>query len=188
MQLFQIGPMNVSREEFKAELKKNGFPYGYIPNVYEKFKQENLTVFRILIEGCPFVVATDDEKSYPEVSEETGKKIEPYSFEWLVDLEERARLCGPTFHDVLMSELQRYIRVQMEERRELDEEQKNCPYCHNLDGHGPDLFECDNKNADASIELDENVISFDNSDGHYTYGTFKINFCPICRRKLEEKV
>lgn len=69
----------------------------------------------------------------------------------------------------------------------MTEEQKNCPYCHNLDGHGTDLFECDNKNADASIELDENVISFDNSDGHYTYGTFKINYCPICGRMLEAK-
>lgn len=36
----------------------------------------------------------------------------------------------------------------------MTEEQKNCPYCHNL-------------------------------DGHYTYGTFKINYCPICGRKLE---
>lgn len=178
--------MNVSREEFKAELKKNGFPYGYIPNVYEKFKQEHLTFFRILIEGCPFVVATDDEKSYPEVSEETGKKIEPYSFEWLVDLEERARLCGPTFHDVLMRELQRYIRVQMAERRELDEEQKNCPYCHVEKGHNfPRLFECNVREADASIDLDENKITFDNSDGHFMYGEFKINYCPICRRKLE---
>ena len=111
MQLFQIGPMNVSREEFKAELNKNGFPYGYIPNVYEKFKQENLTVFRILIEGCPFVVATDDEKSYPEVSEETGKKIEPYSFEWLVNVVEDARLAGPMSYETLLAQLQMYIRV-----------------------------------------------------------------------------
>lgn len=40
--------------------------------------------------------------------------------------------------------------------------------------------------ADASIDLDENKITFDNSDGHFMYGEFKINYCPICRRKLEE--
>lgn len=187
MQLFQIGPMNVSREEFKAELKKNGFPYGYIPNVYEKFKQENLTFFRILIEGCPFVVATDDEKSYPEVSEETGKKIEPYSFEWLVDLEERARLCGPTFHDVLMSELQRYIRVQMAERRELDEEQKNCPYCHNEKGSDgkKSLLDNDIIWAIAKIDLENKEIYFDNSGGENIPVSFKINYCPKCGKKLE---
>lgn len=68
----------------------------------------------------------------------------------------------------------------------MTEEQKKCPYCHNVDWHGTDLFECENKNADARIELDENVISFDNSDGLYTYGSFKINYCPICGRELEK--
>ena len=67
----------------------------------------------------------------------------------------------------------------------MTEEQKKCPYCHNLDGHGAALFECNVREADARIELDENVISFDNSDGHFIYGEFKINFCPICGRKLE---
>lgn len=67
----------------------------------------------------------------------------------------------------------------------MTEEQKKCPYCHNLDGHGTDLFECNAREADARIELDENAISFDNSDGHFIYGTFKINYCPICGRKLE---
>ena len=117
MQLYQIGPMNVSREEFKAELKKNGFPYGYIPKVYEKFKQENLTVFRILIEGCPFVVATDDEKSYPEISEETENKIKPFSFEWLVNVVEGARLAGPISYETLLEQLQMYIRVNKKKRK-----------------------------------------------------------------------
>ena len=183
MQLFQIGPMNVSREEFKAELKKNGFPYGYIPNVYEKFKQENLTVFRILIEGCPFVVVTDDEKSFPEVSEESGKKIEPYSFEWLVDLEEIARLCGPIFHDVLMSELQRYIRVQMAERRELDEEQKNCPYCHGQKGLSPDDDESYDKEAEGIFLIGNEIRA--QADCGWIVFKGKINYCPMCRRKLE---
>lgn len=183
MQLFQIGAMNVSREEFKAELKKNGFPYGYIPNVYEKFKQEKLTFFRILIEGCPFVVATDDEKSYPEVSEETGKKIEPYSFEWLVDLEERARLCGPIFHDVLMSELQMYIRVQMAERRELDEEQKNCPYCHVQKGITPNGEESYDEEAEGIFLIGNEIRA--QADCGWIVFNGKINYCPMCGRKLE---
>lgn len=68
----------------------------------------------------------------------------------------------------------------------MTEEQKNCPYCHNKKGESqPKFFECNYKEADASIDLDENVISFDNSDGHFMYGEFKINYCPICGRKLE---
>lgn len=70
----------------------------------------------------------------------------------------------------------------------MTEKQKNCPYCHNLDGHGTDLFECNVREADARIELDENKISFDNSDGHFMYGEFKIKYCPMCGRKLEEKI
>ena len=83
-------------------------------------------------------------------------------------------------------EFEKFLTRKLESKSvdELTEEQKNCPYCHNLDGHGTNLFECNNRNADASIELDENAISFDNSDGHYTYGMFKINYCPICGRKL----
>lgn len=67
------------------------------------------------------------------------------------------------------------------------EAQENCPYCHVEKGHNyPRLFECNVREADASIDLDENKISFDNSDGHFIYGEFKINFCPICGRKLEK--
>lgn len=183
MQLFQIGPLNVSREKFKEELKKNGFPYGYIPNVYEKFKQENLTVFRILIEGCPFVVATDDEKSYPEVSEESGKKIEPYSFEWLVDLEERARMCGPTFHDVLLKELQMYIRVRMAERRELAQNQENCPYCHGQKGISPGGDEAYDKEAEGIFLIGNEIRA--QADCGWIVFKGKINYCPICGRKLE---
>lgn len=117
MQYFQIGPMNVCREEFKEELKKKGFPYGYIPKIYEKFKQGNLTFFRILLDGCPFIVGTDDEKSYPEIAEETGKKIEPYSFEWLVNVVEDARLAGPISYETLLEQLQMYIRVNKAKKR-----------------------------------------------------------------------
>ena len=84
-------------------------------------------------------------------------------------------------------EFEKFLTGKLESKsiNELTEEQKNCPYCHNFDGHGTDLFECGNKYADASIELDDNAISFDNLDGHRTYGMFKINYCPICGRKLE---
>lgn len=68
----------------------------------------------------------------------------------------------------------------------MTEEQNNCPYCHDFDGHGPELFKCNYDRADASIELKDKVISFDNSDGAFTFGEFKINYCPMCCRKLEE--
>ena len=66
MQLFQINAMNVSRDDFKRELEKNGLKYGYIPRLYEKFKQGEMTCFRLMIKDCQFVVVTDDESSYPE--------------------------------------------------------------------------------------------------------------------------
>ena len=68
-----------------------------------------------------------------------------------------------------------------------NEEQQNCPYCHDFDGHGPELFKCNYDRADASIELKDKVISFDNSDGAFTFGEFKINYCPMCGRNLKEK-
>lgn len=186
MERFTIGPMCVTKDDFKKELEKNGLKYGYIASLYEKFKQDDMTVFRILIGGIPYTVVTDNESSYPEIQEETGKKIEPYSFEWLVDTVYNAELAGQVSYELLLRQLQRYIQFQKARQNDERKEQENCPYCQNLDGHGTDLLECDNKDADARIELDENEISFDNSDGHYTYGTFKINYCPICGRKLEE--
>lgn len=70
----------------------------------------------------------------------------------------------------------------------MTEEQRKCPYCHEeKNQYGPKLFECNVKEACASIELDEKIISFDNSDGHFIYGEFKINYCPICGRELTEE-
>lgn len=184
MERFTIGPMCVAKDDFKKELEKNGLKYGYIKRLYEKFKQDNMIVFRILIDGIPYTVVTDKESSYPEIQEETGKKVEPYSFEWLVDTVYNAELAGPVSYEVLLRQLQRYIQFQKARQNDEKKEQENCPYCHNIDGHGTDFFECNNKNADARIELDENAISFDNSDGQYTNGMFRINCCPICRRKL----
>jgi len=67
----------------------------------------------------------------------------------------------------------------------LSEEQNKCPYCHDLDGHGTDSFECNIDDATASIDLADNTITFDNSDGSRMSGAFKIKFCPMCARKLE---
>ena len=80
MERFTIGPMCVTKDDFKKELEKNGLKYGYIARLYEKFKQDDMTVFRILIGGIPYTVLTDNESSYPEIQEETGKKVEPYFF------------------------------------------------------------------------------------------------------------
>lgn len=66
------------------------------------------------------------------------------------------------------------------------EEQKKCPYCHDFDGHGPDLFKCNSDYETASINLEDNTITFDNSDGSRMSGAFKIKLCPMCGRKLEE--
>lgn len=67
----------------------------------------------------------------------------------------------------------------------MTEDQKNCPYCHDFDGHGPDLFKCDRDYETASIDLEDNTITFDNSDGSRMSGAFKIKLCPMCGRKLE---
>jgi len=192
--------MNVTREEFKAELKKNGFPYGYIPNVYEKFKQENLTVFRILIEGCPFVVVTDDEKSFPEVSEESGKKIEPYSFEWLENLIYDSNIIGPSFYESLLRHLQMYIRVKKAEKNDETKKQKNCPYCDEQllayeigadpipeSGKG---YAIEHGDIKAFIAKENGkyylMHNFTPDDGYFL--KMEIHNCPICGRKLEEKI
>lgn len=100
----------------KTSWKKHGLKFGYIKNLYEKWIENGLTFYRIIIEGTPYIVVTDNENSYPEISENTGKNVKPYSFEWLIELEERARLCGPSFYEILLRELQMYIRVQNAER------------------------------------------------------------------------
>lgn len=67
------------------------------------------------------------------------------------------------------------------------EEQEHCKFCHSDKDRNTDLFDCKNDDCCASIDLDENKITFDNSDGHFMYGEFKINYCPMCGRKLEVK-
>ena len=117
MERFTIGPMCVTKDDFKKELEKNGLKYGYIASLYEKFKQDDMTVFRILIGGIPYTVFTNNESSYPEIQEETGKKVEPYSFEWLVNVVEDARLAGPISYEILLKQLQMYIRVNKKKRK-----------------------------------------------------------------------
>ena len=95
MTSFMIGPMCVTEDDFKHQLKKNGLKFGYIKRLYEKWKDNDLTYFRVIIEGCPFVICTDDENSYPEIEEETGKKIEEYSLEWLENLFYQSTFVGP---------------------------------------------------------------------------------------------
>jgi hypothetical protein len=177
--------MCVTKEDFKQQLKENGLKFGYIKRLYEKWKDDDLTYFRVILEGCPFVICTDDENSYPEIEEETGKKIEAYSLEWLGELIYNTKLAGPISSEALLSELEMYFRVNKAKQCDETRKQEKCPYCHDFDGHGPELFKCNYDRADASIELKDKVISFDNSDGAFTFGEFKINYCPMCGRKLE---
>lgn len=185
MQLFQINAMNVSRDDFKRELEKNGLKYGYIPRLYKKFKQGEMTCFHLMIKDYQFVVVTDDESSYPEIQEETGKKIEEYSLEWLGELIYNTKLAGPISSEALLSELEMYLRVNKAKQCDETRKQEKCPYCHDFDGHGPDLFKCNSDYETASIYLEDNTITFDNSDGSRMSGAFKIKLCPMCGRKLE---
>ena len=71
-------------------------------------------------------------------------------------------------------------------KESLTEEQQNCPYCHKEKGSlTPRFFECNYDRANAWIELDDKVITFDNADGDFTNGEFKIDYCPKCGRRLE---
>ena len=59
-------------------------------------------------------------------------------------------------------------------------------FCHKqVDNLEQENFICRSDHADAAIDLDDNEIYFDNSDGQRTSGRFRIYFCPICGRKLE---
>jgi len=185
MQQFMIGPMCVTKEEFEQQLNSCGLKFGYIKRLYEKWKAGDLIYYRILIEGSPFVIVTDDESSYPEIQEDSEKEIEPYSLEWLENLFYQSTIVGPISYESLLPQLRDYIRVKKAEQIDETAKQNKCPYCHDFDGHGPDLFKCNIEDATASIDIKENAIVFDNSDGSRMSGTFKIKLCPMCGRKLE---
>ena len=181
MQKFMIGPMCVTEDDFEQQLKKNGLKFGYIKRLYEKWKDGDLTYFRIILEGCPFVIVTDDENSYPEIQEQTGKKIEiePYSLEWLENLIYDSNIIGPSFYESLLRHLQTYYNVKKAEQRDKTKEQKNCPYCHGkaeLDA---------GFHANASIGKDESgkpAICIETLEQTFF---IQIKVCPMCGRKLE---
>lgn len=180
MQEFLIGPMCVTKEDFKKQLEKNGLEFGYIKRLYEKWKDGDLTYFRVIIEGCPFVICTDDENSYPEIKEETEKDIEPYSLEWLENLFYQSTIVGPLSYESLMPQLQMYIRVKKAEQNDETIKQKKCPYCH---PYKELLIEGDN--GFCCVTKDAELIAFNNADEAGAV-KIKIKLCPICGRKLKE--
>lgn len=176
---FLIGPMCVTEDDFKQQLKENGLKFGYIKRLYEKWKDGDLTYFRIIIEGCPFVIVTDDENSYPEIQEETGKKIEEYSLEWLNELIYNTKLAGPISYEALLSELEMYLRVNKAKQCDETRKQNKCPYCH-----GKEKLDA-GFHANAVIGKDE--IGNPSICVETLEQTFyiPIKLCPFCGRKLE---
>ena len=179
MQKFLIGPMCVTKEDFEQQLNSCGLKFGYIKRLYEKWKDGDLTYFRIILEGCPFVIVTDDENSYPEIQEETGKKIEEYSLEWLDELIYNTKLAGPISSEALLSELEMYLRVNKAKQCDETRKQEKCPYCHPYKEH---IIEGDN--GFCCVTKDAELIAFNNADEAGAV-KIKIKFCPMCGRKLE---
>ena len=183
MQKFLIGPMCVTKEDFEQQLNSCGLKFGYIKRLYEKWKDGDLTYFRIIIEGSPFMIVTDDESSYPEIQEETGKKIKPYSLEWLEYLSYDSNIIGPSFYESLMRHLQMYIRVKKAEKNDEKKKQNKCPYCHfEVDGEG--------KVIDDDRDSTDRFNLCKDQDGTFRIECYadhssKIKFCPMCGRKLE---
>ena len=183
MQKFLIGPMCVTKEDFEKQLNSCGLKFGYIKRLYEKWKDGDLTYFRIILEGSPFVIVTDDENSYPEIQEETGKKVEPYSFEWLVDTVYNAELAGPVSYEVLLRQLQRYIQFQKARQNDERKEQENCPYCHppyKGIGGGDEVYE---KDGEGIFVKDGKIVAL--SDCGCIKFNEEIKLCPKCGRNLE---
>jgi hypothetical protein len=179
MQQFMIGPMCVTKDDFEQQLKKNGFKFGYIKRLYEKWKDDGLTFFRVIIEGCPFVIVTDEENSYPEIQEETGKKIEPYSLEWLENLFYQSTIVGPISYESLLPQLRDYIRVKKAEQIDETAKQNKCPYCHGKLGLEAGFH------ANASLGKNESgkpAICVETLEQTFY---IPIKRCPMCARKLE---
>lgn len=70
----------------------------------------------------------------------------------------------------------------------LIEDQVKCLYCQGVTLRGG-RYSDDYKYA-TSFERDENKFTFGlaHPDGYTPLGKFKINYCPFCGRKLEDKV
>lgn len=181
MQKFSIGTMCVTKEDFEQQLNSCSLKFGYIKRLYEKWKDGNLTYFRIILEGRPFVIVTDDENSYPEIQEETGKKIEEYSLEWLENLFYQSTIVGPISYESLMPQLKMYIRVKKAEQIDEKIKQKKCPYCHGKEELDAGFH------ANAVIGKDESgnpSICVETLEQTFY---IPIKLCPMCGRKLEAK-
>lgn len=179
MEIFTIGPMCVTKEDFKKELEKNGLKYGYIARLYEKWKDGDLTYFRIIIEGSPFTIVTDDENSYPEIQEVSEKEIEQYSLEWLESLFYQSTIVGPISYESLMPKLEMYIRVKKSEKIDETIKQKKCPFCHGKEELDAGFH------ANAVIGKDESgnpSICVETLEQTFY---IPIKLCPFCGRKLE---
>lgn len=48
-------------------------------------------------------------------------------------------------------------------------------------------FTNDAINANVEIDAENGFLGYDNSDGEYRMQYIKINYCPICGRKLNEE-
>ena len=179
MQQFLIGPMCVTKEDFEQKLNSCGLKFGYIKRLYEKWKDGDLTYFRIILEGSPFVIVTDDENSYPEIQEDSEKEIEPYSLEWLENLFYQSTIVGQLSYESLMPQLQMYIRVKKAEQNDETIKQNKCPYCHPYKEH---LIEGDN--GFCCVTKDAELIAFNHADEAGAV-KIKIKLCPMCGRKLE---
>ncbi|WP_405326080.1 hypothetical protein [Fibrobacter sp.] len=198
MQQFLIGPMCVTKEDFEQKLNSCGLKFGYIKRLYEKWKDGDLTYFRIILEGSPFVIVTDDENSYPEIQEDSEKEIEPYSLEWLENLFYQSTIVGPLSYESLMPQLQMYIRVKKAEQNDEKIKQNKCPYCNEemLDNEigGEPIpefgkgYAIEHGDIKAFIAKENGkyylMHNFTPDDGYYL--KMEINNCPMCGRKLEE--
>lgn len=180
MQQFLIGPMCVTKEEFEQKLNSCGLKFGYIKRLYEKWKDGDLTYFRIILEGSPFVIVTDDENSYPEIQEDSEKEIEPYSLEWLENLFYQSTIVGPLSYESLMPQLQMYIRVKKAEQIDETIKQNKCPFCHGK------------KELDAGFHANAVIGKEESGNPSICVETLEqtfyipIKLCPMCSRKLEE--
>ena len=179
MQQFLIGPMCVTKEDFEQQLNSCGLKFGYIKRLYEKWKDDDITYFRVIIEGCPFVICTDDENSYPEIEEKTEKKIEQYSLEWLENLFYQSTIVGPISYESLMPQLQMYIRVKQADQIDENIKQRKCQYCHGK------------KELDAGFHANAVIGKDESGNPSICVETLEQTFyipikvCPICSRKLE---
>ena len=70
---------------------------------------------------------------------------------------------------------------------EMTEEQKYCPFCNGgRAGHLKQFLPMDKYDYGAKVDGNELCFCLCERDGHRVLCRSKINYCPMCRRKLEE--